>query len=232
MQCDASHNTGMAQKSSIADLPDEILQLILHQVPSEDTLLHIQRLSRRFARICNEPLLWRYHCVRTFRYWDPKHRIQQKLLASVGNVDWKKLYLYRRHVESQTNAALDGILAGQIRRIEKYDRISSFGYDAKDALLRHCRTGDDAEDVLARRSAKPTPYSDSLDCILTVCRFHSSAILDHIHRAKALEEWKSLSLGHNISLERALGAFDMFIIHDTYGDLVEVDFPGSTWLLL
>jgi F-box protein 21 len=37
-----------------------------------------------------------------------------------------------------------------------------------------------------------------------------------------LEEWKNLSLGESISLERALGAFDMFVIHDTYGDLVEV----------
>jgi F-box protein 21 len=141
----------MAAKSSTEYLPDEILQLILYYVSPDDTLLNFQRVSRRFARVSCEPLLWRYHCLHGFKYWDSKHSIQQKLSASATNVDWKKLYLYRRHVDTQTTSALDGILAGQIRRIEKYESISQFGYDAKDSLLRHCRTRDDADDVLARR---------------------------------------------------------------------------------
>jgi len=69
----------------------------------------------------------------------------------VSDVDWKKIYLYRQDVDFQTTRALDGILAGQIERIEKFERISQFGYDAKDTLLRHCATGDAAVDVLARK---------------------------------------------------------------------------------
>ncbi|KAI9743282.1 MAG: hypothetical protein M1818_003128 [Claussenomyces sp. TS43310] len=187
----------------ISDLPDEILQLILHYVPPEDTLRNIQRVCRRLTRVSNEPLLWRYHCHVQFKYWDPKHRIGQKFKGSVVNVDWKKLYLYRQNVESQTTSALNGILDTQTSRIQKYEHINKFGYDAKDTLLRHCLADDAAEDVLARR-------------------YYSTSVLDHIHRAKALEEWWNLSQGFHVPLERALGAFDMFIIHDQHGDLVEI----------
>lgn len=53
-------------------------------------------------------------------------------------------------------------------------------------------------------------------------RFYSNAVLDYVHRAKAVEEWYKLSKGEDIPLERALGSFDMFIIHDQQGDLQEV----------
>jgi len=47
-------------------------------------------------------------------------------------------------------------------------------------------------------------------------------VLDHIHRSKALREWSKLANGEQVSLERALGSFDMFVIHDQHGDLLEV----------
>ena len=53
-------------------------------------------------------------------------------------------------------------------------------------------------------------------------RYYSNAVLDHIHRAKALDEWYNLSKGDSISLERALGCFDMFVLHDNLGDFCEV----------
>lgn len=86
-----------------------------------------------------------------FTYWDSKHRIGQKFAGNVGDVDWRKLYTYRRRIDKETTALLDSILDGQINRISKFKSISEFGYDAKDTLLRHCRTSEDAEDVLARR---------------------------------------------------------------------------------
>jgi F-box protein 21 len=140
----------MAAMRSFNDLPDEILQQILFYISPKDTL-RIQNTSKRFTRLANEPLLWRHHCRTTFKYWDSKHRIRQKFAGNVGDVDWKKIYLYRRDVDFQTTQALDGILAGQIERIEKFEGISQFGYDAKDTLLRHCATGDEVVDVLARR---------------------------------------------------------------------------------
>jgi F-box protein 21 len=66
---------------------------------------------------------------------------------------------------------------------------------------------------------------------LTLCnteedchRFYSNAVLDHVHRSQALEEWWRLSKGDSVSLERALAAFDLFVLHDEYGDLQEVGF--------
>lgn len=53
-------------------------------------------------------------------------------------------------------------------------------------------------------------------------RYYSISALDHIHRAKALEEWWKLGEGVNVPLERALGAFDMFVLHGESGDLFEV----------
>ena len=140
----------MAFTKSLNYLPDEILQQILFYLSPEDTLT-IQDTSSRFARLANEPLLWRYHCRTSFKYWDPKHRIRQKFIGNVGDVDWKKIYFYRRDVDIQTTITLNSILASQIKRIEKFERIGQFGYDAKDTLLRHCGTDDSVEDVLARR---------------------------------------------------------------------------------
>lgn len=53
--------------------------------------------------------------------------------------------------DAEVTHLLDGIIGGQIDRIRKFGWISELGYDAKDTLLRYCRTEDSAEDVLARR---------------------------------------------------------------------------------
>lgn len=73
-------------------------------------------------------------------------------------------------------------------------------------------------------------------------RYYSNAILDSIHRSIAIEEWYRLGLDRDPleaqvasrRLERALGAFDMFVLHDQPGDLDDVRcwfWPGlSPWL--
>ena len=72
-------------------------------------------------------------------------------MGNVGDMDWKKLYSYRQKVDFATTRILNSIIEVQIGRIKKFEEISEFGYDAKDALLRHCHTSDAAEDMLARR---------------------------------------------------------------------------------
>lgn len=67
-------------------------------------------------------------------------------------MDWKTLYIYRKHIDIRTTDLLNSILKGQTNRIQKFKEIAEFGYDAKDTLLRHCRVDGDVEDVLARRS--------------------------------------------------------------------------------
>jgi F-box protein 21 len=143
--------SGSMPPVSVDALPHEVLQQILFYTSSQDTLVNIQRVSKRFSRLGNEPLLWRYHCRVDFKYWDSKHRIKQKLLGNAGDVDWKALYIHRKKIDSQTTGLLNGILEGQSSRIERFDAIGKFGYDAKDTLLRHCDANETAEDVLARR---------------------------------------------------------------------------------
>ena len=153
----ATDMTSRHRLSTWSDLPDEVLQHILFYLSPDDLLSNVQRLSKRFSRLASEPLLWRHHCRVHFRYWDSKHRIRQKILGNVGDVDWKTLYMHRKRVESETASVLDSIIAGQVNRIQKFKIIADFGYDAKDILLKHCRTCETAEDVLARRQAVHSP---------------------------------------------------------------------------
>ena len=67
------------------------------------------------------------------------------------NVDWKKIFADRHRVDGITSRTVDSIVAGQLDRSEKSERIVGLGYDAKDALLRNLRVGEDAADVLAQR---------------------------------------------------------------------------------
>lgn len=132
-------------------LPDEVLQHILYYVSPSDILVAIQQVSKRFNRLAREPLLWRYNCRIEYKYWDSKHRIRQKLAGSVGDVDWRHLFIHRKNIDRHTTDLLEGILRGQMNRIQKYKAITRFGYDAKDTLLRHCHATEDSPDVLARR---------------------------------------------------------------------------------
>jgi F-box protein 21 len=146
--------TDMAHREHLStwtDLPDEVLQHILFYVSPSDLRANVQRVSKRFSRLSSEPLLWRHHCRVHFTYWDSKHRIRQKFSGNVADVDWKALYMHRKRVEGETATILDSIIEGQVNRIQKFKLIADFGYDAKDTLLKHCRTCETAEDVLARR---------------------------------------------------------------------------------
>lgn len=133
---------------------------------------------------------------------------------------WKNLYIYRTAVESMVSDLLEKILAGQTNRIARYESIARFGYDAKDVLLRNCNAADNAEDVLARRFDSAGCYIH--DRLTILDRYYATSVLDHIQRTKALEEWSSMLKGRKVPLERALGAFDMFVLHDQPGDLDEV----------
>ena len=136
-------------------LPDEVLQHVLFYLSPQDIVLHVQRVSKRLSRLASEPLLWRSFCKWDYKYWDSKHRIHHKFIGTVGDVDWKKLYTYRKMVDMRTTELLDSILERQISRIRKFDAIAEYGYDAKDALLRHCQTNETADDVLSRRYFAP-----------------------------------------------------------------------------
>ncbi|KAK0610456.1 hypothetical protein B0T17DRAFT_500397 [Bombardia bombarda] len=188
--------------TSLNDVPEEIIRHILSYVSPEDNLRAFQLLSSRFHHIANDSLLWRYYCQTSFTYWHPDHRIQEKFAARASSVEWKRLWMARKGKNVQTSRNLDGIIASKVGQLRRLQQICLLGYDAKDFLLEQCRSDDSAEDVLARR-------------------YYANSALDSIHRGIAVDVWSQYQ-GAPLSsrgLDRALGAFDMFVLHDQPYDL-------------
>ncbi|KAI0198615.1 hypothetical protein F4808DRAFT_435200 [Astrocystis sublimbata] len=204
--------------TSLDSLPYELIQQVLQYLDPQDVLAAVALTSRQLNRIAEEPLLWRYYCQTCFKYWQAEHRFQDKLRGQLRNVDWKGLYLLRLRRNSHIARLVDGIVASRVSRLEKTEQICRYGYDAKDYLLSQCRVDDAHKDVLARR-------------------YYACTVLDSIHRSLAIEEWAKYQrftqqggpppstverLNGGMRLERALGAFDLFMLHDNDGDLDEI----------
>ncbi|KAI1207450.1 uncharacterized protein F4807DRAFT_434657 [Annulohypoxylon truncatum] len=205
--------------ASIDDLPDEIVHHILLYVSPEETLTKIALLSKRFNRVAHEPLLWRFYCEHSFKYWQSSHHFKDRLRGNLRDTDWRGLFLQRLGRNARIARLVDGIVESRVLRLQKIEEICQYGYDAKDFLLTQCRVPDTVDDVLARR-------------------YYSCSALDSIHRSLAIEEWakyqkyaarridedtpNSERLNCGMRLERALGAFDMFMLHDNEGDLDEI----------
>jgi F-box protein 21 len=138
-------------RSSLDDFPDEIIRHILLYIPPEDTLCHFQLLSQRCHHLANEPLLWRWHCKNSFRYWNPEHKLEEKLRALASSVDWRGLWITRKRRNNRAARLLDGVISTKVGQIRRMEGICELGFDVKDYLLEQCRVGESAEDVLARR---------------------------------------------------------------------------------
>ena len=54
------------------------------------------------------------------------------------------------------------------------------------------------------------------------CSYYSGVVLGSLHRTMAINEWVKLNNGQGTSLERALAAFDMFVLERRKGDFNEV----------
>ena len=134
---------------TLSELPTEIIYHILLYLPPS-SVPTLQQVSTQFNEL-SQPLLWRHHCSTQYKYWSPEHNIKETFNEPVAKIDWKKLFAERHAVNRSTTRELDSILASQVGRIDKTERIIAHGYDAKDTLLRHLDAGNDAEDVLARR---------------------------------------------------------------------------------
>ncbi|KAL2134609.1 hypothetical protein VTI74DRAFT_11351 [Chaetomium olivicolor] len=182
---------------SLEDIPDEIVRHILLYLSPEDTLQSFQLLSRRFHHIANESLLWRWHCQTSFRFWNPEHKFIEKLTSLASSVDWRGLWVARKKKNNRASRLLDSVISRKTGQLRKLQELCELGYDVKDYLLEQCHADESAEDVLARR-------------------YYASSALDSIHRGVAVEVWSRYQ-GRALSsegLETALGAFDMFVLHD------------------
>ncbi|KAJ5594558.1 uncharacterized protein N7459_000766 [Penicillium hispanicum] len=186
---------------SLNHLPEEILHSILC-ISHPRSAAALEQTCRRLRTVTSEPLLWRHYCHTHYKFWDRKHGISTKLASPVFSVDWKALFVLRYHIDHSVDRLLDSILASQTGRIEKFRAVIDFGYDAKDMLLRQSEV-ELGEDHLARR-------------------FYARALLTCLHRSIAIPEWERLRRGESVPLDRALGAFDLFIPESGYGDLDEI----------
>lgn len=118
---------------TLDSLPDEVIQLILTHLPPATTVA-VQRTSKRFVNIVNEPLLWKSYCQNSFRWWDKQWHFHENL-SDPSFVDWKALFGNRYDSNLGTRRHLDKIVTNEIGRLREIQNILRTGYDAKDALL-------------------------------------------------------------------------------------------------
>lgn len=137
--------------ASIDSMPDEIIRQVLQHVPPQQAYDNIPLVSKKLKRIATDPLLWKYYCQTSFRYWHPSHRLDDKLRARASKTAWRDLWRRRKYRNDLAARLLDEILATKVSRMAKVGRICQLGYDAKDFLLEQIETPDSAEDALARR---------------------------------------------------------------------------------
>ncbi|KAI1438052.1 hypothetical protein GGR50DRAFT_641167 [Xylaria sp. CBS 124048] len=203
--------------ATLVCLPDELLHQILRQISPEQTLESIALVSWRFHRLAEQRLLWKYYCMTSFKYWHSSHGFGEKVRGRLHDVDWKALYLLRLRRNCHVASLMDEIIASRLLRVEKIEQICHYGFDAKDYLWAQSQVDDTAPDSLARR-------------------YYSCAVLSSIHRSLAVQEWAKFqehfrSASHfsdvqrrscGMMLERALGAFDMFMLRNKEGDLDEI----------
>ena len=190
--------------SPLKRLPDELLEAIVFHLPPAATLA-FGATCKRGNKIAYEHLVWRAHCLREWRYWEPRHGVKDKLQQPPAQTLWRQLYNERRKIDNKAMETFDEMLKTQQHRIQRIEDISKQGYDVKDLLLGiRDHTDDDAEDVLAQR-------------------YYADAVIGQIHRKTALEKWTRLQNRQMVGLEEVLGAYDLFVLGGRKGDLVDID---------
>lgn len=181
----------LASNSRLLNLPEELINEVFVFLPWRE-LVACQLTCRSLWRISKESLIWRRHCINDYKYWQGEGYFESLLRAPPASINWKQLFTHRKKQDRAIDQDLESILDSQANRVSTIHHTVLTRYDAKDALLRHLDVADDAEDVLSRR-------------------YWASEILGSIERSEALEEWLKLAAGEDVPLERALGAFDLFV---------------------
>lgn len=187
----------------ILTLPDELLEAIVYYLGPEDTVA-CGLTCRQLNTITHEPLVWRRHCRQTWRHWKEDDAFEERLRRPPAQTKWQLLFSQRTELDQENSEIFNTMLQEQSKRVERMDELAKNSYGVKDLLLQlRDETPDNAEDVLARR-------------------YYAAAVLGMIHRRVALDKWKRLQQRQMISLEEVLGAFDMFVLNGTKGDLTDM----------
>lgn len=179
------------QRPNFLSLPDEIIQSILLYLPLQDVLA-AALANKRLYTLHDHSYLWRKYCRTEYRFWASSHNIDVVLEAPAESSSLRDLFVLRKQQDQVVLRNLDSILASQHNRLSKIQLILNYGYDSKDVLRRQLQCPNEAEDVLARR-------------------YYTKEILGCLERNVALREWERMRRDPDIPLERALGAFDLFM---------------------
>ena len=190
--------------SPLRQLPDELLQAIVVHLSANATLA-FGATCKQSLKIAYENLIWRAHCVETWKYWEPSHNLKEKLNDPAPQTQWRHIFMERRKTDKEAMETFEALLKTQQHRIQRVEAITEKGYDVKDLFLRiKDETPEEAEDVLARR-------------------YYADAVLGQIHRRTALDKWTRLQKRQMVSLEEVLGSYDLFVLEGRKGDLGDID---------
>ena len=173
----------------LLELPDEILQNILLDLPSSSVIACV-KTCKRFAAASNFAQLWKKLCLHRYRYW-------QHPPNSSGVSGWKHFLQQRKADDCDFQRLFESAIRNQTGRITNLETIGRSMYNAKDYLLHQFDTPPDADDYLART-------------------YWASQLLGSVERHAAVAEWMDVFLRHKTQdldypLERLFGALDMFI---------------------
>ncbi|CAK7262887.1 hypothetical protein SEPCBS57363_000274 [Sporothrix epigloea] len=188
-------------------IPDELVVAILYLLPSSDIADSVQLLSRRFYYLSQEPKLWLARCRSDYKHWSAPFCRRLARAGPANHGPWKQMWINRRRCDASTAWHFEHVLSSKVKRVRHLEAICRRGLNAKDFLLEQYSLADNAtDDVLARR-------------------YYASTALASIHRGLAVEEWCKVRADCNgfQALDRALGAFDMFVLHDGAEDMDRIE---------
>lgn len=179
---------------TLLQLPDELLDCVISQIAAPGDTHRFGLTCKRAQRLTWVSLVWRQYCLTTWKFWTPRHDISGRLARPPLHSDWRQLYVERVRIDRAAAGVFEVLLLSQQSRVQRMQDIAAKGCDVRDFLYRlKDHTPDDAEDVLARR-------------------WHAEAILGMVHRASAVELWRRLLSGEELSLEEALSGYELFVL--------------------
>lgn len=187
----------------LSNLPDELLGHIVYHLSPKDTVA-FGTVSKRCDKITHEALVWRRHCIEGWRYWDSLHDLPGRTLLPPAQTRWRDLFEKRKKMDDDALAKFNVMLLAQQYRTRRIEQLTTKGYDILDLMVNLERnTPDDAEDVLARR-------------------YHARIIRAKLYRQMAINQWDRINDSRMVSLDSALGAYDLFALSGEAGNLIDL----------
>ena len=94
------------ESSPFASLPDELIELIVLHLPPRDTV-SFGGACKRGNKITFEPLVWRRHCVQTWKYWERVHELAEKVATPPAQTRWRAVFEQRQATDHQAERLFD-----------------------------------------------------------------------------------------------------------------------------